>query len=181
MSTQFADLLRSQVRNEFTASQQYIAIAVWFDGQDLPRLAARFHAQSVEERNHALMMVRYMLDREWDIAIPGVDAVRNDFETPTDPITVALAQERSVTEQCEALFRAARADGDVLSEQFMLWFLKEQVEEVSSMSTLLTIAERAGKDWFQIEEHLAREPDAEPGADSAAPDTAGGALQPAQG
>ncbi len=181
MSTQFADLLRSQVRNEFTASQQYIAIAVWFDGQDLPRLAARFYAQSVEERNHAMMMVRYFLDREWEVGIPGVDAVRNDFSAPADPIAVALAQERSVTEQCEALFRAARTDGDVLSEQFMLWFLKEQVEEVSSMSTLLTIAERAGADWFQIEEHLAREPDAESARDSATPETAGGALEPLQG
>ncbi len=181
MSTQFADLLRSQVRNEFTASQQYIAIAVWFDGQDLPRLAARFYAQGVEERNHAMMMVRYILDREWEVAVPGVDAVRNDFSAPADPIALALAQERTVTEQCEALFRAARADGDVLSEQFMLWFLKEQVEEVSSMSTLLTITERAGDDWFQIEEHLAREPDAESATDSGAPETAGGALQPLQG
>jgi bacterioferritin B len=181
MSTQFADLLRSQVRNEFTAGQQYIAIAVWFDGQDLPRLAARFYAQSVEERNHAMMMVRYMLDRGWEVDVPGVDPVRNDFSAPSDPIALALSQEQAVTEQCEALFRAARADGDVLSEQFMLWFLKEQVEEVSSMSTLLTIAERAGTDWFQIEEHLAREPDAAPSVDSAAPETAGGALQPLQG
>jgi len=174
-TSSFVTLLGEQVRHEFTASQQYIAIAIWFDDLDLPRLAERFYAQSVEERNHAMMMVRYMLDRDWDVEIPGVDAVRNAFDQPAEPIALALAQEKTVTEQCEALFRAARAEGDVLSEQFMLWFLKEQVEEVSSMNTLLTITERAAADWFQIEEHLAREPQAEP-TDNSAPEAAGGAL-----
>ncbi|MEO7269405.1 MAG: ferritin [Knoellia sp.] len=171
----FVTLLGEQVRHEFTASQQYIAIAIWFDDLDLPRLAERFYAQSVEERNHAMMMVRYMLDRDWEVEIPGVDAVRNGFDKPAEPIALALAQEKAVTEQCEALFRAARAEGDVLSEQFMLWFLKEQVEEVSSMNSLLTITERASADWFQIEEHLAREPQNE-AADNSAPEAAGGAL-----
>ncbi len=174
-TSSFVTLLGEQVRHEFTASQQYIAIAVWFDDLDLPRLAEHFYAQSVEERNHAMMMVRYMLDRDWEVEIPGVDAVRNGFDKPSEPIALALAQEKAVTEQCEALFRAARAEGDVLSEQFMLWFLKEQVEEVSSMNSLLTITERARDDWFQVEEHLARENQTEP-ADSSAPEAAGGAL-----
>src|SRR6478672_1256099 len=142
----FVELLTQQVRHEFTASQQYIAIAVWFDGHDLPRLATHFYQQSVEERNHAMMMVQYMLDRDWPLTVPGVDEVPNEF---------ALQQERAVTAQIEALFRAARSEGDVLGEQFMLWFLKEQVEEVAAMNTLLTIAQRAGEDWFQIEDHLA--------------------------
>jgi ferritin len=172
----FVELLAEQVRHEFTASQQYIAIAVWFDGHDLPRLATHFYQQSVEERNHAMMMVQYMLDRDWPLTVPGVDEVRNDFDRPTSPIEVALQQERAVTAQIEALFRAARREGDVLGEQFMLWFLKEQVEEVAAMSTLLTIAERAGDDWFQIEDHLAREAVGDGGRDASAPAAAGGLL-----
>lgn len=172
----FVALLTEQVRHEFTASQQYTAIAVWFDGQDLPRLAAHFYAQSAEERNHAMMFVQYMLDRDWQVAIPGVDEVRNDFAMPVDPIALALEQEKGVTEQVEALFRAARAEGDVLAEQFMLWFLKEQVEEVAAINTLLAIAERAGTDWFQIEDHLARERVGDAAADDGAPAVAGGAL-----
>jgi ferritin len=174
--TSFVELLAGQVRQEFTASQQYIAIAVWFDDKDLPRLAERFYQQSVEERNHAMMMVRYMLDRDWPIEIPGVDEVRNDFDQPVDPIRIALQQEKTVTGQIEALFRAARSEGDVLGEQFMLWFLKEQVEEVAAMNTLLAIAERAGNDWFQIEDHLARESVKAAEADSSAPEAAGGMI-----
>jgi bacterioferritin B len=175
-SPSFAQLLTAQVRNEFTASQQYVAIAVWFDDHDLPRLAAHFYRQSVEERNHAMMIVRYTLDREWPVEIPGIDEVRNTFEKPVDLIALALDREKAVTAQIEALFRAARAEDDALGEQFMLWFLKEQVEEVASMNTLMTISVRAGDDWFQIEDHLAREAVGDGGRDSGAPAAAGGAL-----
>jgi bacterioferritin B len=172
----FAELLVAQIRNEFTAHQQYVAAAAWYDDQDLPRLAGHFYRQAIEERNHAMMMVRYLLDRDLPAPIPGVDEVRNDFSTPLDGLQVALAQERQVTAQVEALFKAARTENDVLGEQFMLWFLKEQVEEVASMATLVAIAERAGDDWFRIEEHLTRETVGDNGVDPGAPEAAGGAL-----
>jgi len=175
-STRFVDLLGQQIRNEFTAQQQYLAAAVWFDEQDLPRLAGHFYRQAVEERNHALMMVRYLLDRDLPAPIPGIDEVRQDFKTPLEPLEMALAQEQAVTAQVETLFKAAREEHDVLGEQFMLWFLKEQVEEVAAMNTLLTIAERAGDDWFQIEDHLAREAVGDGGRDTGAPAAAGGIL-----
>jgi ferritin len=108
----FVQLLTEQVRHEFTASQQYIAIAVWFDGHDLPRLATHFYLQSVEERNHAMMMVQYMLDRDWALTVPGVDEVRNEFGKPHEPIALALEQEKSVTAQIEDhLAREAVGDG----------------------------------------------------------------------
>ncbi len=170
----FDQLLTEQIGNEFAASQQYIAIAVWFDNRDLPQLAKHFYRQSIEERNHAMMLVQYRLDRDLGIQIPAVPAVVNDFTTETEPIALALEQERRVTEQIEALFAAARAETDALGEQFMLWFLKEQVEEVASMSTLLAIARRADN-LFDIENFLVRETAAER-KDAGAPEAAGGAL-----
>ncbi len=172
----FTELLGAQVKNEFAASQQYAAVAVWFDSQDLPQLARYFYRQSLEERNHAMMMVQYMLDRDLPVTIPGIGPVRNDFSGPTDPIALALAQENQVTADIEALFAAARAQGDPLGEQFMLWFLKEQVEEVASMTTLLNVAQRAGDNWFDLENYVARESIGDGGLDSAAPPAAGGSL-----
>ncbi len=58
----FPDGLNEQVGHEFAASQQYVAIAVHYDAQTLPRLAAHFYRQAVEERNHAMMIVQYLLD-----------------------------------------------------------------------------------------------------------------------
>ena len=155
-SPTFNELLIRQVGNEFAASHQYIAVAAWFDGQDLPQLAKHFYRQSLEERNHAMMMVRYILDRGHKIAIPGIESVRNDFANVEEPLALALAQEQEVTENIKGLFAAARAEGDALGEQFMLWFLKEQVEEVASMTTLLNIARRADN-LFDVENFVARE------------------------
>lgn len=174
--SRYVTLLHAQVRNELTASQQYLAIAVWFDNHDLPQLARHFYRQSVEERNHAMMMVQWMLDRDITVTIPSVPDVKNDFVDVTEPIALALSQEQNVTDQIRTLFATAREENDALGEQFMLWFLKEQVEEVASMSTLLTIAQRAGHDWFEIETFLAREVVGDTGTDSDAPAAAGGAL-----
>ncbi len=174
--SRYVSLLREQVRHEFNASQQYIAIAVWYDAHDLPQLAAHFYRQAVEERNHAMMIVQWMLDRDLAITIPGIDGVKGDFASIVEPIALALAQERTVTDQIKALFATARQEHDFLGEQFMLWFLKEQVEEVSAMTTLLNVAQRAGDDWFDVETYLARESVGEAGGDASAPAAAGGAL-----
>jgi bacterioferritin B len=175
LDTKFHELLTDQVRSEFTAAQQYIAIAVHFDGADLPQLAKHFYGQAVEERNHAMMLVQYLLDRDVDVAIPGVDAVCNRFDTPRDALKLALDQERAVTEQISRLASVARDEGDYLGEQFMQWFLSEQVEEVSLMTTLVRVAERAGTNLFHLEEFVAREI-ATAATDLAAPKVAGGAL-----
>lgn len=174
--TKFHALLHDQIRNEFNASHQYIAIAVYFDNADLPQLARHFYAQAVEERNHAMMIVQYFLDRDVEVELSGIDPARSHFASPREPIALALQQEKAVTEQIVQLVGTARDEGDYLGEQFMQWFLKEQVEEVASMSTLLTVADRAGTNLFDLEAFVAREMNTATGESVGAPTAAGGAL-----
>ncbi|MEV0082392.1 ferritin [Saccharopolyspora sp. NPDC050642] len=174
--SRFEHLLQEQVRNEFTASQQYIAVAVWFDNEDLPRLAAHFYKQALEERNHAMMIVQYLMDNNIKPVIPAIEQVRNDFTETRELVALALEQEREVTREIETLAKTAREEGDYLGEQFMQWFLKEQVEEVASMSTLLNVVDRSKGNLFDVENYLARETVGDEGADATAPRTAGGAL-----
>ncbi|PPK98879.1 ferritin [Kineococcus xinjiangensis] len=171
----FQELLGEQVVAEFHASQQYVALAVWFDSHDLKQLAKHFYAQALEERNHGMMFVQFMLDRGIPVRIPGVAEVRNEFGSVRELIALALEQEGEVTRLIEGLFAAARREGDFIGEQFVHWFLKEQVEEVASMSTLLTIVDRAGDDLFRVEDWLARE-SVDEAEDPSAPAVAGGAA-----
>ncbi|MEN0134775.1 MAG: ferritin, partial [Rhodococcus sp. (in: high G+C Gram-positive bacteria)] len=154
---------------------QYIATAVYFDNSDLPQLAKHFYKQAVEERNHAMMIVQYFLDRDISVDLSGVDAAKGQFENAREPIALALTQEQTVTEQIVQLASTAREEGDYLGEQFMQWFLKEQVEEVASMTTLLTIADRAGSNLFDLEEFVAREMSGVADT-SGAPHAAGGSI-----
>jgi ferritin len=173
--TKFHALLQEQIYNEFTTAQQYIAVAVYFDDADLPQLAKHFYRQAVEERNHAMMLVQYLLDRDVRVEIPGAGGVRNQFDTPRDALALALDQERAVTDQVSRLAAAARDEGDYLGEQFMQWFLKEQVEEMALMTSLLRVADRAGANLFDLEDFVAREIDL-PHSESGAPHVAGGRL-----
>jgi bacterioferritin B len=171
----FHRLLNEQIGHEYSAHQQYVAIAVWYDEQTLPRLAAHFYRQAVEERNHAMMIVQFLIDTERAVVVPGSEAPKNDFADHVEPVALALAQEKRVTGQINALTKAARAESDFQGEQFLQWFLKEQVEEVSSMSSLLAVCERARANVLLVEDYLAREAAAE-AADPTAPAAAGGAL-----
>ena len=172
----FVAKLNEQIANEFAASQQYIAVAVYYDDETLPRLAGFFYAQAVEERNHAMMMIKYLMDADEPAVIPAVAAPKNGFADLVEPVAVALEQERKVTRQIEALAGVARAENDFQSEQFIQWFLKEQVEEVATMSDLLRTVERARENPMWAEEYLAREHGATEDADPTAPPAAGGAL-----
>ena len=172
----FPDGLNEQVGYEFAASQQYVAIAVHYDAQTLPRLAAHFYRQAVEERNHAMMLVQYLLDAGEPVAIPGVAAPQTEFADVVEPVRLALEQERRVTAQISALTQLARTEGDLVGEQFLHWFLQEQREEVSSMGALLTVVERSRDNVMLIEDYLARETVGDAGVDANAPPAAGGAL-----
>ena len=115
----FVTQLNEQIAHEFAAHQQYVAIAVYYDSETLPQLARFFYRQALEERDHAMMMVQYLIDADERVVIPGVAAPQSDFSSIVEPVTLALQQERRVTEQINALAGTARAEGDYTSEQFM--------------------------------------------------------------
>ena len=172
----FANALNEQIGYEFGASQQYVAIAVYYDAQTLPQLAAHFYRQAVEERNHAMMMVQYLLDADDEVVVPAVAAPQTSFGDVVAPVALALEQEKRVTSQIADLARLARDEGDLVAEQFMHWFLQEQREEVASMTDLLHVVERSKDTIMHVEDFLARESGGENPLEQGAPPAAGGAL-----
>jgi ferritin len=168
----FVTQLNEQIAHEFAAHQQYVACAVYYDDETLPQLAAFFYRQAMEEREHAMMMVQYLLDTDSPVTIPGVAAPQVAFGDFVAPIALALDQEKRVSSQINALAGTARECGDYAGEQFMQWFIKEQVEEVATMSDLLRWAERSRADVKDLEDYVAREQTGE-GDDATAPRAAG--------
>jgi bacterioferritin B len=172
----FADALNKQIANEFSASQQYIAAAVYYDAETMPQFASFFYRQAVEERNHAMIMVQYLLDTEQEVRIPAVDGPETRFTDFVGPVSMALEQEKRVTDEINELFGLARENADYQGEQFMQWFIREQIEEVRTMTDLLHVAQRAKDDPLHGEEYLARQGVGEQDPDPTTPPAAGGAL-----
>jgi bacterioferritin B len=169
----FVARLNEQIGHEFAAHQQYVACAVYYDSQTLPQLARFFYRQAVEERGHAMMMTQYLLDADAEVVIPGVAAPQTSFADIVEPVALALEQEKRVSDQINALAATAREAGDYTSEQFTQWFIKEQVEEVATMSDLLRVVERSRDDPMEIENFVAREHPGEEAEDPTAPHAAG--------
>jgi ferritin len=168
----FVEQLNIQIGNEFAAHQQYVACAVYYDALTMPQMASFFYAQALEERDHAMMMVNYLIDSDAPVIIPGVAAPQVEFADLVAPVALALEQERRVSAQINELTKIAREEADFASDQFMQWFIKEQVEEVATMSDLLAVVRRSS-DIEAIEDYVQREQSAE-GPDPSAPTIAGG-------
>ena len=153
----FVEQLNAQVGHEFAAHQQYLACAVHYDLLTMPQMALFFYRQAGEERDHAMMMVQYLVDCDEPVSLPAVAAPQSKFADVVEPVRIALEQERRVAGQINALTAIAREENDFASDQFMQWFIKEQVEEIATMSDLLTVVSRAAHDVEAIEDYVARE------------------------
>lgn len=150
-----AAAINAQVGHELAASHQYVQVAAWFDGEALPRLAAHFYKQADEERMHAMKLARYVVEAGGDLAIPAVPAPRAVFGSALEAVQLALESELKVTGQINALVDIAIAEKDHLAKQMLDWFVNEQLEEVSSMDTLVRMVRRAGDaGLFHVEAFL---------------------------
>lgn len=137
--------MNEQIGNELSASNQYVAIAVYFDAEGLPMLARHFHRQAVEERDHAMRFVKYLVEADAAVRIPTVPAPTATFKSAEEAVKLSLDSEMRVTKQINALMDRAIKEGDHLSKNMLEWFVAEQREEVTSMDTLLRMVRRAGE------------------------------------
>jgi len=149
--------INQQIGNEFGASLQYVAIASHFAGDGLSALAEYFYKQSEEERGHAMRFVRYLDDAGGKVEIPTIPAPRTNFKNVADAIKLALNHEMNVTSQINALVDLALKESDHISRDMLSWFVKEQLEEVSSMDNLLKVVQRAGEaNLIHVEDFITR-------------------------
>ena len=160
-SERFVAALTEQIAPEFAAAHQYVAIGNYYAAETYPQLSTFFYAQAEEEREHAMKMVNYLIDRGVQPDIGGVQSPKGSFGDHVEPIRLALEQEQQVTIKISELFEIARETRDYASEQFMHWFIEEQVEEEAAIGDLLAVAERTVSVPMLLEEYLARD---KPGA-----------------
>ena len=158
MDTAMIQPFNAQIRSEFAASAQYIAIAAYFDDMSLIELARFFYRQSEEERTHAMKFIHFMLESGVRPTIPGIEDLKNEFDGPADAVEFALEQEKTVTDQINNLVSLSLTHSDHSSNNFLQWFVTEQVEEVDTMSTLLQTIELSGNNLLLVEDFVRRNP-----------------------
>ena len=157
ISDRISALINEQIGHEFGAMLQYVAIATHFDSETLPELATHFYSQAEEEKEHAMKFVHYVVETGGKVVIPPIPAPQSDFKSAEEAVKLSLDWEMKVTQQVNNLVQLAKEESDYTTDNFLQWFVEEQLEEVSSMSALLQIIQRAGEDnLLRVEEYIAR-------------------------
>lgn len=157
MSKEMNAQINAQIGHEFGASLQYVNIAGYFDSAALPMLSQHFLKQADEERQHAMKFVGYVMDAGGTVAVPAIPAARAEFASAAEAVALALEWELTVTNQITALLDRASKERDYVAHDFLEWFAREQLEEVSSMETLLKMIQRAGEPGLlQVESAIAQ-------------------------
>jgi bacterioferritin B len=157
ISDKMAAAINTQIGNEFGACIQYVSIAAYFGTENLPELSKHFHKQAMEEKDHALRFVNYVVDAGARVVIPAIPAPKSGFKSAEEAVELSLNWEETVTKQISGLVDLSMKENDHITRNFLQWFVNEQLEEVSSMDQLLSIVRRAGETGLLfVEEYLAR-------------------------
>ncbi len=145
----------AQIGHELGNSNQYVAIAAYFDGESLKGLAKLFYKQAEEERGHAMKFVEFIIDAGGAVEIPSIAAVQNTFASAEAAAQLALDAEVRTTAQINNLMTLAISEQNYAAQNFLQWFVKEQVEEVATATTNLDIIKKAGLNVLMVEAYLA--------------------------
>src|SRR5215207_1954983 len=155
ISPELATAINEQIGREFGAGLQYLSIAGHFHVQKLTLLAKLFFKQAEEENMHALKFVHYVLDTQGELRIPAVAAPKQTFATAEEAAQAALTWETEVTGQINRLMDLAVSKNDYLAQNFLQWYVDEQLEEVMKMEQLLSVIRRAGeRNLLMVEAYL---------------------------
>jgi len=158
ISTELENALNQQIGAEFAASLQYVSIASYFDADDLPQLAAFFYRQAEEERAHAMKFQHFLIEAGGQLRLPAIPETKYDFKSAEECAQLALDWENEVTSMINNLMDIAVQNKNYIAQQFLAWFVTEQLEEIATMGTLLNTIRRAGDNLLWVEGYLARNP-----------------------
>ena len=158
ISKKLNDAINAEIGRELEASNQYLNMAAYFDGQAFKMLAKLFYKQAEEERTHALKFLHYILDAGGEVRIPAVPAPLYEFKTAEEIFVKALDWEKMVTKYIFGLMDIAVEEKDYIAQQFLNWFTNEQMEEEKSMESLLLVCRRSGeRNLIMLEAYLSHD------------------------
>jgi ferritin len=146
LSAKLQDALNEQMKNEFFSAYLYLAIAGYFEAEDLPGIASWMRVQGLEELTHGDKFFNFIAEAGGRTDLRGFDAPRNAFDSPLDAFRFSLKHENFVTDSINKLMDLARDESNHAAQIFLQWFVTEQVEEEASFGLILRKLERIGDD-----------------------------------
>ena len=158
-SKKLLDAMNEQMKNEFASAYLYLAMAGYFQSEDLPGIANWMRVQALEELTHGEKFFHFICDANGRTDVRAIDAPQNSYKSPLDCFKAGLKHENFVTASINNLVDLARKDNNHAAEIFLQWFVTEQVEEEANFGLIVKKLERIGDDGnglLRLDEELAQ-------------------------
>ena len=150
LKQEIVDIINKQIKMEAHSSAGYLAMAAWCDVRGYDNSAAFFFKQSDEERKHQMRLFHYLADMECDVVSPAIGESQHDFPTLRSVFEKSLEMEINVTDAIHDIVRECRKVGDIATEEFMRWFVQEQIEEEYVARRALELFDVLGEDKIAL-------------------------------
>lgn len=157
LSTQMQKNLNEHMNFELYSAYVYLSMAAWFESQDLPGFANWMKVQAMEEMTHADRFYRYIIDRDGRVLLGAVDAPETEWASPLAAMENALAHEREVSRRIGDLVGQSMKESDYSTQNFLQWFVTEQVEEEANVKAVvqqLKLMGDSGHALFMVDREL---------------------------
>ena len=138
MNEKIAALLNQQINKEFYSAYLYLDMANYYDELDLDGFSHYYTVQAQEERDHALLFMKYMQVNGLKVTLGAIDAPDKTFAQPIDPLLAAAEHERYVTALINEIYHACHEAKDYRTMKFLDWFVDEQMEEEDNADSLVS-------------------------------------------
>jgi len=158
LSEKMEKALNEQINAEIYSAYLYLSMSAYLESVDLPGFANWMRVQWQEELAHAQKFYTYVFERDGRVVLAGIEAPPTEWKSPLEAFEETLKHERHVTQRIHDLVRLAREVGDVATENFLQWFVTEQVEEEASAKALiqqLKLVGNEGQGLFLTDRELA--------------------------
>ena len=146
MNEKIAFLLNQQINKELYSAYLYLDMSNFYDGMDLDGYANYYMVQAQEERDHALLFMKYMQNNGLKITLEAIDKPDKTFETVLDPLVIAAEHERYVTSLINDIYHEAHQAKDYRTMKFLDWFVDEQGEEEDNADSMVNRYKLFGAD-----------------------------------
>jgi ferritin len=138
MNDKIKELLNRQINKELYSAYLYLDIANYYDGLDLDGYANYYMIQAQEERDHALLFMKYMQNNGLKVTLEAIDKPDKTYNSILDPLEVAAEHERYVTALINAIYHECHEDRDYRTMKFLDWFVDEQMEEEDNADSMIS-------------------------------------------
>ena len=146
MNEKIASLLNQQINKEFYSAYLYLDIYNYYDSLDLDGYANYYMIQAQEERDHALLFMKYLQNNGLKVTFEAIDKPNKTFNSVLDPLEVAAEHERYVTSLINTIYHECHEIKDYRTMKFLDWFVNEQMEEEDNADSMVNRYKLFGSD-----------------------------------